>query len=562
MAIAELIMPKLGESIMEATILKWHKNVGDTVKLDETVLDIATDKVDSEVPSTAEGVITEILFQVNDVVPIGTVIARINTGGAAATVAPVVSAAPAQPEPAPAPVAEAPVQAAAPVATPAPAPIAEAAIPYVPAAPAVELMAKPASNRFYSPLVLNIANSEGVGLSELERIPGTGSDGRVSKKDILQYVADKKAGRIPAIQQPAQQPVYYAPAPQPVQEAAVPATIPTPAPTPAPAPATPAAPAQPVDAIRPAPIAPVERFATPPVPAPVAEAPVQTATPAPAPIAPSFEAPVSTTITTAQQAVFIPAQSSGKFSDPASVVVKGDTEIIEMDRMRKLIAKHMVDSKHTSPHVTSFTEADVTNMVLWREKVKREFEQREGTKLTFTPMFLECISKVIKRFPLINCSLNGDQIIIKKDINIGMATALSTGNLIVPVIKGADQLNIVGLSKAVNGLADAARNSRLKPEDTTGGTFTLTNVGTFGSLMGTPIISQPQVAIMAVGAIKKRAVVIESAEGDTIGIRHMMYLSLSYDHRIVDGSIGASFLTAVGKEMEQWDVNKQWFHYL
>jgi len=559
MAIAELIMPKLGESIMEATILKWHKNVGDHVKLDETVLDIATDKVDSEVPSTAEGVITEILFNVNDVVPIGTVIARLNTVESAATVAPAVPATPAQPEPAPAPVTETLVQAAAPAAPPPPAPVEPEAIPYVPASPAVELMAKPAANRFYSPLVLNIANSEGVGLSELERIPGTGGDGRVSKKDILQYVADKKAGRIPAIQQPAQQPVY-APAPQPVQQAAASIAAPAPAVTPAPV--------QPVAETRPEPVAPVERFAAPTPPAPVAEAPVQAvapiAAPTPAPVSasPVFAAPVATAVTPSQQAAFIPAQSSGKFSDPASVVLKGETEIIEMDRMRKLIAKHMVDSKHTSPHVTSFTEADVTNMVLWREKVKREFEQREGTKLTFTPMFLECIAKVIRRFPLINCSLNGDQIIIKKDINIGMATALSTGNLIVPVIKGADQLNIVGLSKAVNGLADAARNSRLKPEDTTGGTFTLTNVGTFGSLMGTPIISQPQVAIMAVGAIKKRAVVIESPEGDTIGIRHMMYLSLSYDHRIVDGSIGASFLTAVGKELEQWDVNKQWFHYL
>jgi 2-oxoglutarate dehydrogenase E2 component (dihydrolipoamide succinyltransferase) len=233
-----------------------------------------------------------------------------------------------------------------------------------------------------------------------------------------------------------------------------------------------------------------------------------------------------------------------------------------MDRMRKLIAKHMVNSVQTSPHVTSFAEADVTNMVLWRNKVKDEFERREGTKLTFTPMFIECIVNVMSRFPLINCSLDGDNIIIKKDINIGMATALPSGNLIVPVIKGADQLNIVGLSKAVNNLADAARNNKLKPEDTIGGTFTLTNVGTFGSLMGTPIINQPQVAIMAVGAIKKRAVVIESAEGDTIGIRHMMYLSMSYDHRIVDGSIGAKFLSEVAREFEKWDINKQWFHYL
>eukprot|EP00611_Tribonema_gayanum_P015849 TRINITY_DN27758_c0_g1_i1.p1 TRINITY_DN27758_c0_g1~~TRINITY_DN27758_c0_g1_i1.p1 ORF type:complete len:271 (-),score=23.47 TRINITY_DN27758_c0_g1_i1:537-1244(-) len=235
---------------------------------------------------------------------------------------------------------------------------------------------------------------------------------------------------------------------------------------------------------------------------------------------------------------------------------------MEMDRMRKLIAKHMVDSKHTSPHVTSFAEADVTHMVQWREKVKTEFEKREGTKLTFTPMFVECIARVIERYPLINCSVEGDKVIIRKDINIGMATALPSGNLIVPVIKGANQLNIVGLSKAVNGLADAARNNRLKPDDTNGGTFTLTNVGTFGSLMGTPIIPQPQVAILAVGAIKKRPMVIETKEGDTIGIRHMMYLSLSYDHRIVDGSIGASFLTEVAKEFEKWDPSRQWFQYL
>jgi len=229
-----------------------------------------------------------------------------------------------------------------------------------------------------------------------------------------------------------------------------------------------------------------------------------------------------------------------------------------MDRMRKLIAKHMVDSKHTSPHVTSFAEADMTNMVLWRDRVKKEFEKREGTKITFTPLFIECLVKVMKRFPMINASVDGDKIIIKKDYNIGMATALPSGNLIVPVIRGADMLNLVGLSKTVNNLADAARNNRLKPDDTNGGTFTLTNVGTFGSLMGTPIINQPQVAILAVGAIKKRAVVIETAEGDTIGIRHMMYLSLSYDHRIVDGSIGASFLTEVAKEFERWDIHREW----
>lgn len=610
MAIAELVMPKLGESIMEATILKWHKKVGDHVKLDETVLDIATDKVDSEVPSTVEGVITEILYNVNDVVPIGTVIVRVETGAdqAAAPAAPVAEQAPAVATvvPEPAPVAVAPTPAPQPVAAPAPQPVepqpvappvqsappAVAEVPYTPSAPMVELLSKPASNRFYSPLVLNIANSEGISLSELERIPGTGSDGRVSKKDILQYIADKKAGRVPAFQAAA--PVYQSAAPQPAAPQAAPAPQPIAAPAPQPTPAPQPAPVQMAAPSAPVPQAPVQPVSpvAAPTPAPAPVAPSVPATPAyqdpivpvipapqpePQPVAapqPVAQEPIkpasrfpeqqaavySAPVPPAPQAVY--ATASNKVSDPSGVQVTGATEIIEMDRMRKLIAKHMVDSKHTSPHVTSFAEADVTNMVMWRNKVKNEFEQREGTKLTFTPMFVECIANVIKRFPYINCSLDGDKIIVKKDINIGMATALPTGNLIVPVIKGADQMNIVGLSKAVNGLADAARNAKLKPEDTTGGTFTLTNVGTFGSLMGTPIINQPQVAILAVGAIKKRPMVMEGPEGDTIAIRHMMYLSLSYDHRIVDGSIGASFLTEVAKEFEKWDINKRWFHYL
>jgi 2-oxoglutarate dehydrogenase E2 component (dihydrolipoamide succinyltransferase) len=514
MAIAELIMPKLGESIMEATILKWHKQVGDPVKQDETVLDIATDKVDSEVPSTAEGVITEILFNIDDVVPIGTVIARISTGNGVeaakaeepATTSPALAAEPEQPAPA----AETNTTATPEFETPtliAEAYYATEEIPYTPsqeetpqpAGPATELADKPIINRFYSPLVLNIANSENIPLSELERIPGTGNEGRVTKKDILQYVADKKSGTVPA-------------------------------------------------------------YTPPPAAEKTIAAPTMNA-PSPAVIStqPAEMKPASSGIVTSS---YTPVPYSGKSSDPSTVVLSGVTEIVEMDRMRKLIAKHMVNSVQTSPHVTSFAEADVTHMVQWRSKVKDEFERREGTKLTFTPMFIECIVHVMKRFPLINCSLDGDNIIIKKDINIGMATALPTGNLIVPVIKGADQLNIVGLSKAVNNLADAARNNRLKADDTQGGTFTLTNVGTFGSLMGTPIINQPQVAILAVGAIKKRAVVIESKDGDTIGIRSMMYLSLSYDHRIVDGSIGAGFLSEVAKEFEKWDANKQWFHYL
>jgi len=439
MATVDLVMPKMGESIMEATILKWHKNPGDTVKMDETVLEIATDKVDSEVPSTAAGVITEILYNVNDVVPIGTVIARIKTGAdeGVATQQPQ----PAQPQPA---VAEAP--------KPQPQSQPQAAKP----APSVN------GNRFYSPLVLNIAAQEGVSMAELETIPGTGNEGRVTKKDILQYVSDKKSGRV--------------------------------------ATAAPAAPAREM-------VIPVEKVE--------------------------------------QRSVAAPA------------AISGNVEIIEMDRMRKLIADHMVRSKHTSPHVTSFTEADVTNLVMWREKVKKEFEKRERTKITFTPLFIEAIVRCIKKFPLINSSVDGDRIIVKKDINIGMATALPSGNLIVPVIRNADQLNLVGLAKQVNGLADNARNNKLKPEDIADGTFTLTNVGTFGSLMGTPIINQPQVAILAVGAIKKRPVVVETPHGDSIAIRHMMYLSMSYDHRIVDGSLGATFLTAVANELENFNPNRE-----
>lgn len=428
MAIVDLVMPKLGESIMEATILKWRKQSGDTVALDETVLEIATDKVDSEVPSTAAGVIQEILFPVNEVVPIGTVIARIQTTMSQ----PVTTNSPAPPTP--------------PVTTQPLAPV---------SATVNQQPITIGTNRFYSPLVLNIAASEGISMTELENIPGSGSEGRITKKDILEYVASR-----------AQSPVVIK------QEVAVPV-----------------------------PVAPV-------------------------------------------------------LSMPAPMV-GGNVEIIEMDRMRKLIADHMVKSKQTSPHVTSFTEADVTNLVLWREKVKKDFEKREGTKITYTPLFIEAIVRCIKKFPLINCSLEGNNIILKKDINIGMATALPSGNLIAPVIRNADQYNMVGLAKQVNQLAEAARQGKLRPDDTQNGTFTLTNVGTFGSLMGTPIINQPQVAILAVGAIKKRPVVVETPAGDSIAIRHMMYLSMSYDHRIVDGSLGATFLTAVAKELESFDADRQ-----
>ena len=441
MSLVDLVMPKLGESIMEATILKWLKKPGDKVEQDETILEIATDKVDSEVPSTTDGVITEILFNENDVVPIGKVIARIQTEVNVANNF------------------EAPVNEA---------PVVKETEPYEEASLVEEIPYQPSEKktvgnsnpgiRFYSPLVLNIAASEGISMSELEHIEGTGQDGRVSKKDIMVYLENRKS--------------------QPHQKHA-------------------------------------ETIAA----------------------------------TTVHEVPTAPQKQ--EYSTP--VTFGGNVEIIEMDRMRKMIAKHMVDSKNISAHVTSFAECDVTNLVLWREKVKKEFEKREGEKITYTPLFIEAIIKCIKRYPLLNSSVDVDRIIVKKDINIGMATALPNGNLIVPVIKNADQLNLTGLTKQVNGLANAARTNKLKPDDTSGGTFTLTNVGTFGSIMGTPIINQPQVAIMAVGAIKKRPVVIETEQGDSIAIRHMMYISLSYDHRIIDGSLGSTFLNAVAKEFENFD---------
>ena len=434
---------------MEATILKWHKKPGDAIRQDETVLDIATDKVDSEVPSTTEGVLESVLYKENDVVPIGAVIARIRVGSNAAV---------------------SNTQPAAPVAAPQyeEAKLVEE-IPFQPASgsqPAAgSQQTAMAKMRFYSPLVLNIAQQEGISMTELENIPGTGQDGRVSKKDILAYVANKAVSPQPAV---INQPV------QPVTESEIPDN----------------------------------------------------------------------------QVAVANGQQLMATSYP------GNVEIIEMDRMRKMIAKHMVDSRRTSAHVTSFAECDVTNLVIWREKMKKEFEKRENEKITYTPLFIEAIVKCIKRYPWLSSSVEGDKIIVKKDLNIGMATALPNGNLIVPVIKNADQLNLVGLTKQVNNLANAARTGKLKPDDTAGGTFTLTNVGTFGSIMGTPIINQPQVAIMAVGAIKKRPMVIETPQGDSIAIRHMMYISLSYDHRIIDGGLGSTFLNAVSKELENFDVNR------
>ena len=560
MALVDLIMPKLGESIMEATILKWHKQVGDLVQLDETVLDIATDKVDSEVPSTAAGKIAEILFGVNEVVAIGSVVARIETGEPKSIPGPtlvVVPETPSTPEPVAVSQVTAPVieMVTASIPETLSSPVAE--VPFVPAqetAPSlIESAGKIGANRFYSPLVINIAQREGISMSELEQIPGTGHEFRVTKKDILQYVADKKSGKVvPA----ASNYVSASIAPVPVASSEPEKTAEV-FRMPSLESIVPELPSEPV-LLPGAEMVSVQMPAAPPI---VNTPPEQVYQPAPPPIIQTVAIDTAPLNNISKPLDTVPTDS-GKWSDPSKVVVSGVTELVEMDRMRKLIAKHMVNSVQTSPHVTSFTEADVTNMVNWRKRVKDEFEKREGTRITFTPMFIECIVNVMKRYPMINSSVNGEQIILRKDINIGMATALPTGNLIVPVIKGADQLNIVGLSKMVNQLSDAARTSQLKPDDTTGGTFTFTNVGTFGSLMGTPIINQPQVAILAVGAIKKRAAVIESAEGDTIAIRHMMYLSLSYDHRIIDGSMGASFLSDVAKEMENWDVNKRWYQYL
>ncbi|SFN27026.1 2-oxoglutarate dehydrogenase E2 component (dihydrolipoamide succinyltransferase) [Chitinophaga sp. YR627] len=478
MAIVELVMPKMGESIMEATILRWHKKPGDQVRADETVLEIATDKVDSEVPSIADGEITEILYAENDVVPVGTVIARINTTADAgfATAAPV----------------------APPAAQSTPAAASEEVnvVTNEPASAPYEAQFVTSGARFYSPLVLTIAQQEGISFAELEKIPGTGNEGRVTKKDILNFVEAKSKGHVPAA----------AAAPVQQQETA----------------------------------APVEQ----PVSRPAATTPVTTVPTA---------MPVSNNGVTTPQATQQPPAapiSMGSYT--------GTVEIIEMDRMRKLIAEHMVRSKHTSPHVTSFAEADVTNMVKWRDQIKKEFEKREGEKITFTPLFIEALVRCIKKYPLLNSSLDGDKIILKRDINVGMATALPSGNLIVPVIRNADMLNLVGLTRQVNHLANAARQNKLKPDDTQNGTITLTNVGSFGSLAGTPIINQPQVAILAVGAIKKRPVVIETPHGDTIAIRHMMYLSMSYDHRIVDGALGSTFLSAVAHELEHFNPEREY----
>ena len=445
MAQVELIMPKMGESIIEATILKWVKNVGDTIEVDETVLEIATDKVDSEVPSPVAGVLSKILFQENDVVEVGAAIAIIATEGEAPTG-----------DNGAAPEAETATSNGHTNGTPQPSEVVT-----VPAVShkmeAVAVAEKNTSNRFYSPLVKNIAKAENISYTELDQVPGSGRDGRVTKKDILAYVRNRGAS-VAALPQPA--------------------------------------------------------LATPP---------------------PATAVPSTKTATS----------------------VSGATEIVEMDRMRRLIADHMVMSKRTSPHVTSFVEVDVTDIVNWRNKNKNAFQEKYGEKITYTPIFIEAVVKAIGDFPMVNISVSDNKLIVKKDLNIGMATALPSGNLIVPVIKGADQLNLVGLAKSVNDLAGRARSNKLKPEEIQGGTFTITNVGTFGNVMGTPIINQPQVAILATGAIRKKPAVVETEYGDLIAVRQMMFLSLSYDHRVVDGFLGGSFLRKIGDYLEAFDKNRE-----
>jgi 2-oxoglutarate dehydrogenase E2 component (dihydrolipoamide succinyltransferase) len=445
MALVEMLMPKMGESIMEGTVLKWLKQVGDTIEQDESVLEVATDKVDTEVPAIQGGVLKEILAQEGEVVAVGKPIAIISTGGdnGQASAAPAATAAPA-----PAQTASAPAAAPAMTAT---------------TGGSSAKLDKPAEGRFYSPLVLNIAREEGISMQELEYIPGTGKEGRVSKKDILDYVANRGN------------------APQAAAQVSAPATQAAPAP---------------------------------------AAAPV------------------------AQPQASAPAAS-----------YRGDVEIIEMDRMRKMIAQRMVDTKRISPHVTSFVEADMTNIVNWRNKMKDVYKKREGENLTFTPIIIEAIVKAIKDFPLINVSVDGDRIIKKRDINIGVAVALPSGNLIVPVIHNADQMNLNGLTKKVNDLANRARLNKLTPADLANPTYTVSNVGSFGNVMGTPLIMQPQVAIMALGAIKKKPAVIETPQGDLIGIRQFMFLSHSYDHRVVDGSLGGMFVRKVADYLEAFDMN-------
>lgn len=438
MARVEMVMPKMGESIMEGTILSWLKKEGDRIEQDESVLEVATDKVDTEVPAINGGILEKILAKEGEVVQVGSPIAIINTNGSSEESSSAINSTQ-QTQAATAPVATATV-----------------------ASPAATTSEKPSGDRFYSPLVLNICRQEEISMQELENVPGTGKEGRVSKKDILAYVEHRKN--------------------QPQQETAQPAAV--------------------------------------------------------------------------QQQASSPQQAQQQSAPRVSVSIGANDEIIEMDRMRRLIADRMVESKRISPHVTSFVEADVTNIVMWRNRMKNEFKKRDGGNLTFTPIFIEAVVKAIKDYPMINVSVDGTNIIKRSDINIGLAVALPSGNLIVPVIHQADQLNLLGLSNRVNDLAKRARDNKLKPDELAGGTFTVSNVGSFGNVMGTPIIMQPQVAIMALGAIQKKPAVLETEHGDVIAIRHKMFLSHSYDHRVVDGSLGGMFVRRVADYLERFELSR------
>jgi 2-oxoglutarate dehydrogenase E2 component (dihydrolipoamide succinyltransferase) len=451
MAEIEIRLPKMGESVTEATITNWLKNIGDQVNLDEPLVEVATDKVDNELPSEASGVLVKRLFEKDQVAQVGDVIAIISTDGATSS---------------PTSVSSSQINEVS--------SLNEVVMPSLTEVISNGKESAPTStsDKFYSPLVRSMASKEGISMAELDSLPGSGKDGRVTKNDVISYLESRS-------------------------------NKPT--------------------------TAPAQESSTQVVSSPAAQ----------------------TTVNTPASSGFL-----GNIKEPIVVPNPGD-EIIEMDRMRKLIAEHMVMSTHVSPHVTSYVEADVTNIVNWRNKVKDSFKKREGQNLTFTPIFIEAIVKAIKDFPMINVSVSGSTIIKRKDINIGMATALPSGNLIVPVIKNADQLNLVGITKQVNALANNARDNKLKPEDIQGGTYTVTNVGTFGNVMGTPIINQPQVAILALGAIRKVPAVIETPEGDFIGIRHKMFLSHSYDHRVVDGALGGQFVRRVADYLEQFDINKE-----
>ncbi len=456
MALVEMVMPKMGESIMEGTILSWLKKVGDPIEQDESVLEVATDKVDTEIPATHDGILKEILVQEGDVVEVGKPIAIISTDG------------------------EEDPEVVAPAAEPAiesSTAMSEDTNGTTPSSngSTVAPLEVPAVGRFYSPLVLNIAKEEQIAMTELEKIPGSGKGGRVTKKDILAYINHRTQTPQEVVASNGKSAIKEAPVEHKIEKSEVSKPVPT--------------------------LQPEEK-------------------------------------------------------PKVSVSINAGDEIIEMDRMRKMIASRMVDSKRISPHVTSFVEADVSDVVSWRNKTKNIFKQKEGDNLTYTPIFIEAVIKAIKDYPMINVSVDGDNIIKRKDINIGMAVALPTGNLIVPVIKNADQLNIVGLTKKVNELARKARDNKLSPDDLSGGTYTISNVGSFGNVMGTPIIMQPQVGILALGAIVKKPAVIETDNGDAIAIRHKMFLSHSYDHRVVDGALGGMFVRRVADYLERFDTSR------